>query len=87
MCDLRQLARVARGVAPVFPGLDIKPLVAELQARAADELDYRSRPRRSAAFAEAFRDDPDFVVPGVVASRGEGARHRVARDARTPWPT
>ena len=32
MSDLRQIARVARSIAPVFPGLDIKPLVAELQA-------------------------------------------------------
>ena len=31
MSDLRQISRVARGVAPVFPGIDIKPLVAELQ--------------------------------------------------------
>ena len=26
--DLRQIARVAKGMAPVFPGIDIKPLVA-----------------------------------------------------------
>src|ERR687890_2703411 len=38
--DLRQLARVARTAAPLVPGLDLKPLVEELQARAADELDY-----------------------------------------------
>ncbi|WP_426241813.1 ABC1 kinase family protein [Nocardioides sp. LHG3406-4] len=66
MSDLRQLARVARGVAPVFPGIDIKPLVAELQARAADELDYPLEGEAQAAFAEAFRDDPDIVVPDVV---------------------
>jgi predicted unusual protein kinase regulating ubiquinone biosynthesis (AarF/ABC1/UbiB family) len=66
MSDLRQLARVARGVAPAFPGLDIKPLVAELQARAADELDYRLEADAQATYAAAFRDDPDFVVPEVV---------------------
>ena len=43
--DLRQLARVARGLAPVFPGIDIVPLVEELQRRAADELDYAARGR------------------------------------------
>ena len=32
MSDLRQISRVARGFAPVFPGIDLKPLVAELQA-------------------------------------------------------
>jgi predicted unusual protein kinase regulating ubiquinone biosynthesis (AarF/ABC1/UbiB family) len=68
MSDLRQLARLARGVAPAFPGIDIKPLVAELQARAADELDYALEAEAQRAFAAAFRDDPDFVVPDVVAS-------------------
>jgi predicted unusual protein kinase regulating ubiquinone biosynthesis (AarF/ABC1/UbiB family) len=66
MSDLRQLARVARGVAPVFPGIDIKPLVEELQARAADELDYTLEAEAQHAFAEAFRDDPDYVVPDVL---------------------
>jgi predicted unusual protein kinase regulating ubiquinone biosynthesis (AarF/ABC1/UbiB family) len=68
MSDLRQLARLARGVAPAFPGIDIKPLVAELQARAADELDYSLEAEAQRTFAAAFRDDPDFVVPDVVAS-------------------
>jgi predicted unusual protein kinase regulating ubiquinone biosynthesis (AarF/ABC1/UbiB family) len=68
MSDLRQLARLARGVAPAFPGIDIKPLVAELQARAADELDYALEAEAQRTFAAAFRGDPDFVVPDVVAS-------------------
>jgi predicted unusual protein kinase regulating ubiquinone biosynthesis (AarF/ABC1/UbiB family) len=68
MGDLRQLARLAKGIAPVFPGIDIKPLVAELQARAADELDYSLEAEAQRAFAEAFRDDPRFVVPDVVAN-------------------
>ena len=58
MSDLRQLARVARGVAPVFPGIDIKPLVEEMQARAADELDYRLEAEAQSAYAEAFRRRP-----------------------------
>jgi predicted unusual protein kinase regulating ubiquinone biosynthesis (AarF/ABC1/UbiB family) len=71
MSDLRQIARVARGVAPVFPGIDIKPLVAELQARAVEELDYTLEAEAQRAFAEAFRDDPDYLVPDVVAVGGE----------------
>jgi predicted unusual protein kinase regulating ubiquinone biosynthesis (AarF/ABC1/UbiB family) len=71
MGDLRQLARVARGVAPAFPGIDIKPLVAELQARAADELDYTLEAEAQATYAEAFRDHPDIVIPAVVAVGGE----------------
>lgn len=67
MSDLRQISRLARSVAPVFPGLDIKPLVAELQARAADELDYHLEAEAQAAYAEAFADHPDIVVPAVVS--------------------
>jgi predicted unusual protein kinase regulating ubiquinone biosynthesis (AarF/ABC1/UbiB family) len=69
--DLRQIARLARGVAPVFPGIDIKPLVTELQARAAEELDYTLEAEAQRAFAAAFRDDPDFLVPDVVAGTDE----------------
>ena len=66
LSDLRQLARVARGVAPVFPGIDIKPLVEEVQARAAEELDYALEAEAQRTYAAAFRDDPDVVVPDVV---------------------
>ncbi|QBX54577.1 AarF/ABC1/UbiB kinase family protein [Nocardioides seonyuensis] len=71
MSDLRQLSRLARGVAPVFPGIDIKPLVAELQERAAEELDYTLEAEAQRAFAAAFTDDPSFVVPDVVAVGGQ----------------
>ena len=65
--DLRQLGRLARTLGPLVPGVEIKPLVAELQARAADELDYTLEAEAQRAFAGAFRDDPDIVVPDVVA--------------------
>src|SRR5690349_21055555 len=39
--DLRQLGRLARVFAVFTPGLDIKPLLTELEARVAEELDYR----------------------------------------------
>lgn len=67
MADLRQLSRLARTAAPLVPGIDLKPLVAELQERAADELDYHLEAEAQRTFAEAFRDDPDIVVPDVVA--------------------
>ena len=51
----------------MVPGIDIKPLVAELQARVAEELDYRLEAEAQRGFAEAFRGDPDFLVPDVVA--------------------
>ena len=67
MADLRQLSRLARTMAPLVPGVDLKPLVAELQDRARDELDYQLEAEAQRAFAAAFRDDPDIVVPDVVA--------------------
>jgi predicted unusual protein kinase regulating ubiquinone biosynthesis (AarF/ABC1/UbiB family) len=65
--DLRQLARVAKTVGPLVPGIEIKPLVEELQARAVDELDYRLEAEAQTAYADAFDGDPDIVVPSVVA--------------------
>jgi predicted unusual protein kinase regulating ubiquinone biosynthesis (AarF/ABC1/UbiB family) len=66
--DLKQLARLARSVSPLLPGVDVKPLIAEIQDRAAEELDYHLEAQAQQAFADAFRGDPDFVVPGVVAT-------------------
>ena len=68
--DLRQLARLARTIGPLVPGVEVKPLVEELQARAADELDYDLEAEAQATFAAAYADDPDIVVPDVVAVGG-----------------
>jgi predicted unusual protein kinase regulating ubiquinone biosynthesis (AarF/ABC1/UbiB family) len=65
--DLKQLARLARTIGPVFPGIDIKPLVEEVQARAEDELNYKLEGEAQAVFAAEFADDPGIVVPDVVA--------------------
>jgi predicted unusual protein kinase regulating ubiquinone biosynthesis (AarF/ABC1/UbiB family) len=67
LSDLRQIGRVARTFGGMLPGIDIKPLIAELQARVAEELDYGLEAEAQQAFADEFRDDPDFVVPSVVA--------------------
>jgi predicted unusual protein kinase regulating ubiquinone biosynthesis (AarF/ABC1/UbiB family) len=68
MSDLRQLSRLARGVSPLFPGIDAKPLIAEIQARAEEELDYHLEAEAQQTFADAFAGDPDIAVPGVVAA-------------------
>lgn len=65
--DLRQVARLARTFGAMIPGIDIKPLVEELQARIAEELDYHLEADAQRAFATAFADDPDVFVPPVVA--------------------
>jgi predicted unusual protein kinase regulating ubiquinone biosynthesis (AarF/ABC1/UbiB family) len=67
MADLRQLSRVARTFGSMIPGVDIRPLVTELQDRVAEELDYRLEAEAQSAFAEEFRGDPDFFVPDVLA--------------------
>ena len=66
--DLKQLARIGRTVAPLIPGIDVKPLVEELQARAVEELDYELEARAQRAFHDAFVGDPEIVVPDVVAA-------------------
>ena len=68
--DLRQLARFARSIGPLVPGVEIKPLVAELQARVEEELDYGLEAEAQRTFAAAFRNDPEIVVPDVVAVGG-----------------
>ena len=68
--DLRQLARFARSIGPMVPGIEIRPLVRELQARIEEELDYALEADAQRAFAAAFRDDPEIVVPDVVAVGG-----------------
>lgn len=68
--DLKQLSRLARTIGPLVPGIDVKPLIEEMQARTEEELDYRLEAEAQAAFAAAYRDDPEIVVPDVVASGG-----------------
>ena len=64
--DFTQLARVGRLFGVLMPGLDVKPLLDELRDRVAEELDYEKEASSQAAFAAAYRDDPDFFVPDVV---------------------
>jgi predicted unusual protein kinase regulating ubiquinone biosynthesis (AarF/ABC1/UbiB family) len=68
--DLKTLTRLARTIGPVFPGIDVKPLVDEVRARAEDELDYTLEAEAQTVFAEAFAGDPQIVVPAVVAVSG-----------------
>ena len=71
LSDLNQLARFARLFAIINPGLDVKPLITELKARVAEELDYALEASSQAAFAQAYDGDPDIVVPKVVHESGD----------------
>jgi predicted unusual protein kinase regulating ubiquinone biosynthesis (AarF/ABC1/UbiB family) len=66
LSDFGQLSRVARLFGVLMPGLDVKPLLDELRARVAEELDYRLEAASQDAFATAYADDPDIFVPPTV---------------------
>ncbi|MGI8577489.1 MAG: ABC1 kinase family protein [Nocardioidaceae bacterium] len=64
--DLKQISRAARLVAGLIPGIDIMPLVEELQNRVGEELDYSLEADAQSRFAKAFAGDPQIDVPDVV---------------------
>jgi predicted unusual protein kinase regulating ubiquinone biosynthesis (AarF/ABC1/UbiB family) len=66
LADLNQIGRMSRLVGLLVPGLDAKPLVAELKARVAEELDYQQEAANQRTFAAAFSGDPELLVPRVV---------------------
>jgi predicted unusual protein kinase regulating ubiquinone biosynthesis (AarF/ABC1/UbiB family) len=68
MGDLNQVARMGRMFAGMVPGMDIKPLLDELRARVAEELDYLRESESQRAFAVAFEGDPEFRIPHILAA-------------------
>jgi predicted unusual protein kinase regulating ubiquinone biosynthesis (AarF/ABC1/UbiB family) len=66
LSDFNQLSRVARLFGIINPGLEVKPLLDELRARVAEEIDYQLEARSQQAFADAYAGDPDTYVPPVV---------------------
>jgi len=68
MADFTQLSRLAWLFARMSPGLEVKPLLAELKERVLEELDYALEAGAQRDFAAAFADDPDIAIPRVVAS-------------------
>src|SRR5829696_3217846 len=68
LADLTQLSRFARMFAVLSPGLDVKPLLAELRARVVEELDYSLEADAQRTFASAYDEDAEVLVPRIVAS-------------------
>jgi predicted unusual protein kinase regulating ubiquinone biosynthesis (AarF/ABC1/UbiB family) len=68
IADLNQMERMGKLFASWIPGLEIKPLIAELKERAIEELDYLRESQHQRTFAAAFEGDPDVVVPHVLAA-------------------
>jgi predicted unusual protein kinase regulating ubiquinone biosynthesis (AarF/ABC1/UbiB family) len=66
--DFTQLSRVGRLFGVLMPGLEVGPLLDELRARVAEELDYRLEAAAQEAFATCYAGDPDVYVPHVVTA-------------------
>jgi predicted unusual protein kinase regulating ubiquinone biosynthesis (AarF/ABC1/UbiB family) len=71
LSDLRQLRRMAGPLGMFSPGIDVKALAVEAEARMAEELDYALEASSQQAFAAAFAGDPDITVPAVVCQAGD----------------
>ena len=63
--DLDNVGLLFAGMAQLFPGLDHKPLVAELRERLVEELDYTLEARNQRLFAEYYEGHPTIHVPKV----------------------
>ncbi|MGL4172661.1 MAG: ABC1 kinase family protein [Actinomycetota bacterium] len=66
LSDLAQLARAARLSASWIPGIDMKPIMTELQDRAREELDYTLEAQAQQSFHQEFLEDPHFAIPEVI---------------------
>jgi predicted unusual protein kinase regulating ubiquinone biosynthesis (AarF/ABC1/UbiB family) len=66
--DMDQLSRMAPVLGLLVPGVEMRPLMAELRARIMEELDYAAEADNQRAFAKAFDGDPHFSIPRIVAS-------------------
>src|ERR1022692_4809336 len=70
LSDFTQLSRAARLFGVIMPRLDVKPIIDELRARIAEELDYNLEATSQRAFGDAYAGDPDIYVPPVVEASG-----------------
>ncbi len=66
LADLNNASRLARVFASWVPGMDLKPLLAELADRVSEELDYQAEATSQRTFACAYHDDPEIAIPDVV---------------------
>ncbi|WP_405492533.1 ABC1 kinase family protein [Nocardia sp. NBC_00511] len=64
--DLRRLQWMTGLIGAFMPGADVGAVIAAVCDCVDDELDFAREARHQRILAEAFADDPDFVLPGVV---------------------
>lgn len=65
--DLKTLNRLSGMIGSVIPGADVKPMLAEINERTEEELDYRTEAANQRRFQKAYAGHPRIVVPKVVA--------------------
>lgn len=68
LADLTTIGRLMRMMGPLAPGVDMKPLVDEVRQRMSEELDYHREAKMQRQYASTYADDPDFLIPDVVAA-------------------
>ncbi len=66
--DLANVGVLYRFIGLMYPGLDPKPVVAELRARITEELDYVREAANQNLFITRFAGHPFIRVPAVIAS-------------------
>ncbi|MEZ5380192.1 MAG: AarF/ABC1/UbiB kinase family protein, partial [Microthrixaceae bacterium] len=64
--DLESSDLVFNALGMMFPGMDPKPIVAELRERLTEELDYRQEAANQRRFGEYYAGHPTISIPGVV---------------------
>jgi predicted unusual protein kinase regulating ubiquinone biosynthesis (AarF/ABC1/UbiB family) len=71
VADLGMLQGLSPLVKAAVPHLDVRELFTELRERFVEEVDYAREADAQTAFADAYRGDPDVLVPEVLAVEGE----------------
>jgi len=64
--DLSNAGFIFAALGALFPGLDHKSLVAELQDRLIEELDYEIEGSNQRAFANYYEGHPTIIIPRVI---------------------
>ncbi|MFC4335489.1 ABC1 kinase family protein [Salininema proteolyticum] len=69
--DLKQLARIAPLFKTLQPNFDVREIIAEIQDRLMEELDYQYEAEAQRAFHEVFAEDEHIRVPAVLHAADE----------------
>lgn len=69
--DLRLLRSLSGVIGALMPGADVTAVIDTVCALICDELDYRREAAMQQTVADFFADDPEYVVPSVIAHGDE----------------